>query len=88
NYPNPFNPETTIRFSIPAGIGSSSVELSIYNALGQLVRTLVNQPLQPGVYKSIWDGRDDRGHSVASGIYVYRLSGDAFNTTRKMILMK
>jgi|GEM_PF-1599120 len=88
NYPNPFNPETTIRFSIPAGIGNNPIELKIYNPLGQLVRTLVNQPLTPGVYKSIWDGRDGNGNLVASGIYVYRLSGNAFNTTRKMILMK
>ncbi|MCB0285503.1 MAG: carboxypeptidase-like regulatory domain-containing protein [Calditrichaeota bacterium] len=86
NYPNPFNPETTIRFSVPE---RATVLLQIYNTLGQKVRTLANARYSAGIYDVRWDGRDDSGNSVTSGIYFYRIEAGAnFSTVRKMILMK
>lgn len=75
NYPNPFNPSTTIRYTLPR---SARVSLTIYNSLGQKVKTLLAQKLQnPGNYQAVWDGKSDAGISVASGTYVYRLqAGD------------
>ncbi len=95
NYPNPFNPETIISYRLPV---SSEIELSIYNLLGQKVRTLVSKRQPAGQYEINWDGRDERGEKVSGGIYFYRLSaygisqpgltaGD-FRQTRKMILMR
>jgi hypothetical protein len=85
NYPNPFNPSTTITFSLPR---VSDVLLTIYNTLGQKVRTLVSGGLVAGTYRITWDGRDDCGHQVASGIYLYRLDAGSFSEQRKMVLVK
>jgi hypothetical protein len=85
NYPNPFNPSTTIEFALPH---SHMVRLVIYNELGQLVRTLVAEPLHAGAYRVQWDGRDFTGSEVASGIYLYRLSAGVSSATRKMLLVK
>ncbi len=85
NYPNPFNPTTTIKYQIPKSV---DVTLTIYNILGQKVRTLVNKKMEPGYYKVVWDGRNDYGVKVASGIYLYRIKAGDFVQTRKMILMK
>ena len=92
NYPNPFNPTTTIRYNIKQ---ASKVKLKIYNLLGQEIRTLVNGSQEAGYQSIIWDGRDNIGVPVASGIYIYQLAanpasgtGDRFINTRKMILMK
>ena len=90
NYPNPFNPSTSIRFDIPA---ASEVKLIIYNSLGQEVRELENRTLSAGTYNSKWDGKDAKGSTVASGIYFYKLQvrtigGQQFYKTQKMILMK
>lgn len=82
NYPNPFNPTTTIPFSVPAsaallGGGPVPITLEIFNILGQQVRTLIREERVPGHYQAAWDGRDSGGHTVASGIYYYRLrAGD------------
>ena len=85
NYPNPFNPSTTITFSLPR---VSDVSLTIYNMLGQKVRTLVSGGLVAGTYSVIWDGRDDADRQVATGIYLYRLDAGSFSEQRKMVLIK
>jgi hypothetical protein len=91
NYPNPFNPSTTIKFTLPAAVdGGATVptSLRIYNVLGELVRTLADESMVPGVHHKVWDGRDDQGNQVASGVYFYRLRAGDFEDTRKMVLMK
>jgi hypothetical protein len=91
NYPNPFNPSTTIKFTLPSpkvGAATLPTTLKIYNVLGEVVRTFLDEPMAPGVYHKIWDGRDDQGNQVASGIYFYRLRAGDFEDTKKMVLMK
>ncbi|MHB2150208.1 carbohydrate-binding module family 20 domain-containing protein [Calditrichota bacterium LG25] len=86
NYPNPFNPTTTISFTLPE---ASRVTLSVYNVLGQKVRTLIdNQLASAGTHAKQWDGRDEAGHKVASGIYFYKLEAGDFSSIKKMVLMK
>jgi len=85
NYPNPFNPTTTIEYSIPT---SGNVELAIYNAAGQKVRTLVSEHQSASFFKTVWDGRNDMGESVGSGIYFYRLVSGNFSKIQKMTLIK
>ncbi len=85
NYPNPFNPETYIDFALPR---ASHVTFTVYNMLGQQVRTLVDERLSAGPKTVTWDGTDDHGRTVSSGIYFYRLQAVDFQETRKMVLMK
>ena len=85
NYPNPFNPSTSIQFSIPEG---GPVSLSIYNVLGRKVRTLADGFFASGTHSFTWDGRDDDGALVSSGVYLYRIDAANFTQTRKMVLMK
>ncbi|MFZ0388962.1 MAG: FlgD immunoglobulin-like domain containing protein, partial [Calditrichia bacterium] len=85
NYPNPFNPSTTIKFQVPQ---VTDVKLMIYNVLGQKVRTLVNRSVEPGRYQAVWDGRNDLGVQVASGVYVYRFEAADYVKVQKMMLMK
>ncbi len=85
NYPNPFNPSTTIHFDVPQ---TGDVTLSIYNLRGQLVRTLVSGVVAAGRHQILWDGADERGVHVASGIYLYRLQADGFTAIRKLVLTK
>jgi hypothetical protein len=86
NYPNPFNPTTTIGFTVPQ---KARVELAIYNTLGQKIRILVNETMTAGTHKATWDGRDDFGQPVTSGIYYYKLTaGDKYTDVRKMIFLK
>ena len=85
NYPNPFNPETVIRYTIPE---DSKVELSIYNAKGQLVRRLVQERQKKGSYKVIWDGKDDRGAEISSGLYLYQIKANARMSVKKMLIIK
>ncbi|MDY0150666.1 MAG: choice-of-anchor J domain-containing protein [Candidatus Cloacimonas sp.] len=85
NYPNPFNPETTIRYSIAE---PAQVLVEVFNMKGQRVRTLVNEHKMMGEYYAVWNGKDDRGASVSSGVYYYKLSSGRFCATQKMILMK
>ncbi|MGC9093973.1 MAG: T9SS type A sorting domain-containing protein, partial [Bacteroidota bacterium] len=80
NYPNPFNPSTTIKYSVPT---NSFVRLEVFNSLGQLVRTLINEEQNAGTYQVIFDGKD-----LASGVYFYRLLAGGFSMTRKMVLTK
>lgn len=89
NYPNPFNPETTIRFSIPEQGNAMPVTLSIHNATGQRVTTLVSAELNSGSYTATWNGTDASGLAVGSGVYFYRLNvGQMFEETRQMSLLK
>jgi len=86
NYPNPFNPETIIEYTLPKG--PRMVRLVIYNILGQEVKTLVNEEKQAGIYKVFWDGTDDMGEKVASGIYLSRIEIGGFSEVKKMVLVK
>lgn len=85
NYPNPFNPSTIINFEIDK---QNVVRLSVYDITGTRVRNLVNDIKSPGNYSVIWDGTDDSGDHVASGLYLFRLESDHMSKTRKMILKK
>ena len=85
NYPNPFNPATTIKYSMAS---AGSVALVVYNVTGQRIRTLVNESKPAGTYTTVWDGRNDGGRSVATGIYFYRLRAGSFSEVRKMILLR
>ncbi len=86
NFPNPFNPTTSIEYALPE---AAQVELVIYDLLGQKVRTLVTtQNQNAGYYHLRWDGRNDAGHTVSSGMYFYRLTTPQFTHARKMILLK
>ena len=88
NYPNPFNASTTIRFSIPDRGVAVPVALSVHNATGQRVATLAAGEFNPGQYKATWDGVDQSGHGVASGVYYYRLTAGEFRQSRQMTLLK
>ncbi|KAB2879117.1 T9SS type A sorting domain-containing protein [bacterium] len=85
NYPNPFNPTTSIRFGIPK---ESHVSLKIYNILGQEIRSLINENRKAGNYDQLWDGRNQFGAAVSSGIYIYRLQAGNEIITRKMNFLK
>ncbi len=85
NYPNPFNPSTTIKYALPE---RSDVTISIYNILGQKITTIVNETKPAGEYTTIWDGRDANGRPVASGLYLYQIKAGKFTESRKMLLLK
>lgn len=85
NYPNPFNPTTEINFSLPT---ASHVKLTVFNLLGQETNVLVDQQLPAGSFTASWNGRNTSGHSVASGIYFYRLETGTYTDTKKMMLLK
>jgi len=84
-YPNPFNSSTTIAFSLPA---MSDVELTIYNVLGQQIRTLRAEAMTPGQGSLVWDGFNESGQPVASGVYLYRLEAGQFSATSRMVLLR
>jgi hypothetical protein len=85
NYPNPFNPETTISYSLKE---ATPVSIGIYNVKGQLVRTLVSEAKEAGSHSVVWNGRDNDNRSVSSGVYFYKMSAGKYSSTRKMIMMK
>ncbi|MBN2104036.1 T9SS type A sorting domain-containing protein [bacterium] len=86
NYPNPFNPNTTIAFSIS---GPSLLRLEVYNVFGEKIRTLISdRQYEAGRWKAVWDGRNDKGAAVSSGIYFFRLTAGSRVQTRKMMLVK
>jgi hypothetical protein len=85
NYPNPFNPQTTIAFSLAQ---RANVHLAIYDVNGALVRTLANEARSAGAYTLDWNGHDDSGRAVASGVYFYKLNAGVFTQTKKMVLLK
>jgi hypothetical protein len=85
NYPNPFNPETTISFNIA---NQTNVELNVYNLKGQKVKTLINDKLSKGAHKVVWDGKNSSGQKVSSGVYFYRLKTPKLVSVKKMLLIK
>jgi hypothetical protein len=85
NFPNPFNPITTIDFSIPV---SCHVQLEVYNVLGQRVKLLVDENRPSGLNTVTWDGTDSDGNPVPSGVYFYRMTAEEFNEVRKMLLIR
>ena len=85
NFPNPFNPSTDIRFELKA---AGRAKLSIYNLKGQMVRRLADGMMNTGIHTVQWDGLDDSGNGVATGVYMYRLEAAGKVICRKMLLMK
>jgi hypothetical protein len=85
NFPNPFNPKTRIQFSMKE---KGLVTLKVYNVAGQLVRTLVNEVRDAGPHEILWHGDNDRGSSVASGVYFYKMDTKQFSQTKKMVLLR
>ncbi|MCB2230547.1 DUF4397 domain-containing protein [bacterium] len=85
NYPNPFNPSTVISFSMPSA-GHAKIE--VYNVLGHRVTTLFDGQAGSGTTEVVWNGRNERGETVSSGVYFYRLTTDSYTDTKKMMLLK
>lgn len=85
NFPNPFNPTTLIKYQLPV---AGHVRMMIYNSLGQKVRTLVDGRMNAGYHHVTWDGRNDHGSPVGSGVYIYRFDAGAYHQVRKMLLIK
>lgn len=85
NFPNPFNPQTTIEYNVSK---NSRVILKIFNNNGELVNSLIDEIKSPGNYSTIWYGSDNRGHKVSSGVYYYQLNIDGISQTKKMMLLK
>ena len=85
NYPNPFNPTTTVSYALPT---NAFVKLVVYNILGQKVKTLVDEEQTAGFRQVVWNGQNDRGETVGSGIYFYRIQAGSFTKTAKMSLLK
>ncbi|MBN2104228.1 T9SS type A sorting domain-containing protein, partial [bacterium] len=85
---NPFNPITNITFGIPNQQQSVRVQVFVYDLLGKLVKTLVNEEKTPGYYTVAWDGTNQIGNKVTSGLYVCRMEAGSYRNTRKMVLWK
>jgi len=85
NHPNPFNPATSIQYTLPI---RSHVVLVVYNLLGQKVSTLVDEVKEAGIHQVTWNGKDNKGNTVTSGVYFYRIKADNFSEVKKMVLMK
>jgi hypothetical protein len=88
NYPNPFNAGTIIYYTIPTALGSTPVELTVFNVQGKIVKPLVHEILPGGNYLTQWDGSDENGHSVSSGIYFYLLKAGPQQISGKMVMVK
>jgi FlgD Ig-like domain/HYDIN/CFA65/VesB-like, Ig-like domain len=86
NYPNPFNPQTTISFSTTEN--TDNTEITIFNSKGQKIKTLLNEVLPAGNHNIVWNGKDEKGRTVSSGIYLYKMRSGIYSYTKKMILMK
>jgi flagellar hook assembly protein FlgD len=85
NYPNPFNPQTTIAYELPQ---TESVRLTVYDILGREVVRLIDQTQAAGYHEVVWNGLDAAGNSVSSGIYLYRLQAGSYSRVNKMILSR
>jgi len=85
NYPNPFNPMTTIEYDLPE---DTKVTLIVYDIIGKEVTRLVNSSKPAGYYKAIWDGKNKSGNFVSSGVYIYRVQAGSFTQTRKMVFIR
>ena len=87
NYPNPFNPETNIKYFV-GGDALVHVSLKIYNVVGQMVKTLVDEEQSPGEYNRVWSGKNENSEEVASGVYFYKLKVSDYVETKKMVLLR
>jgi len=85
NYPNPFNPQTSIHFTIA---NDTTVKLNVYNIKGQLVTTLLNKRLLKGEHTTVWNGKDQLGNAVSSGVYFYKMDTESYSSLKKMVLLK
>ncbi len=85
SYPNPFGKITEIRYQIPATGVNPYVSLRIYDVTGRIVKTLVNEPQEPGYYKVLWDGKDNLDNAVPSGVYFYRIEAGNFTAMKKIV---
>jgi len=85
NYPNPFNPSTTINFEVPK---AAQVIMKIYDTLGREVRTLFDGRLEAGAHNKVWDGKDNSGISIGSGVYFVKMTSDGFESSKRMLLVK
>ncbi|CAN5500841.1 hypothetical protein BH23BAC4_BH23BAC4_15190 [soil metagenome] len=85
NFPNPFSHETTVPFSVSE---RTTVRLTVYDALGRIVRVLVDGSLEPGQYETSWNGTTAGGQSLTSGLYLYRLEAGTYTRTRRMLLVR
>ena len=85
NFPNPFNPRTTINYQLPR---NTKVSLRIYNLNGQMIKSLVNSKQTMGSYAVTWDGKDEYGKQVASGLYIYAIKTKEFEQKRKMLFVR
>jgi len=85
NFPNPFNPETTIRYSVK---DNTQVNIDVYNLKGQLVKRLVNEDKAPGEHTVVWNGTDNNNRQVSSGVYFFKMKAGKYSSSKKMILMK
>ena len=85
NQPNPFNPQTTIRFSLAR---KGRVEVIVYDVGGRMVRTLIDGEREAGLHSVVWDGKNDRGHPVGTGIYWSQMKTESFLSNKKMVILK
>jgi flagellar hook assembly protein FlgD len=85
NYPNPFNPSTVIKVAIPA---TQHVSLKVFNIHGELVSTITDDVMEAGYHQFTWNGKNNNGSQVASGIYFYQIITNGFNQAKKMMLLK
>jgi len=85
NIPNPFNPATTIQYSVAK---EGPVDLTIFSVAGERVRTVVHDYHYPGLFSAVWDGRDEQGETVSSGVYFYRMMAGEYSSVRKMLILK
>jgi hypothetical protein len=85
NYPNPFNPSTTINFTLPK---AEEIKLVVYDLLGKAIRTLADGQVTAGTHSVVWDGQDQHGNKVSTGLYIYRLESKSVTLARKMLLVK
>lgn len=88
NYPNPFNPTTTIRFDVPEFYTNKKVTLQVFNIVGQRVGTLLNDNVDKGRHEITWDSRNDRGTRLPSGLYFLIMQAENFRRVHKMMLVK
>jgi hypothetical protein len=87
NYPNPFNPETTIEFDVPAGTYNDT-SLRIYDVSGKLIKMLINGTMDPGYHSVVWDGKDNNGTSVSSGVYYCKMVTKNYSKVMQLVLLK
>jgi flagellar hook assembly protein FlgD len=87
NFPNPFNPETTIHFSV-GSTSASPVNIIIYDIRGRQIRTLIDGIYSKGEHFAVWNGKDDNGQNVSSGIYLYKMQTGDFVQTKRMVIIK